>query len=235
MRIPQRALVLLSLISSAGGCSSAPSLPDPIQAFRTAPDRDQSSTTYIIDAPDQIKLTSNLKEFDGQTCSVRHDGKIGLPLLGDVEVAGQTPAQVRDVISRRAAQFYKSPDVQIDVIANSKFFSISTYAWTRKVPYTGNNSVLKVLADADRMGEKWTSTVTLVRPRHGNTPPCMVTIDIRHMADTGDRLQDFILEEGDIISFTEGPYPFQFGKIGTKPFPAPDNVRPGINPLLPLR
>jgi polysaccharide export outer membrane protein len=44
---------------------------------------------------------------------VDKNGEISLPIIGNVKVAGLTTFQAKDVIRKRAAQYFKDPDVQV--------------------------------------------------------------------------------------------------------------------------
>ncbi len=73
-------------------------------------------------APDQILAPGDVLDIlvlgDGdltRTVTVRPDGKISLPLLGELEVAGLTPAQLADLLSTRLRQYLKNPSVTVTV------------------------------------------------------------------------------------------------------------------------
>jgi polysaccharide export outer membrane protein len=52
---------------------------------------------------------------------VRPDGRISVPLLGDIEAAGRTTAELRDVIAEQLTEYVAAPDVTVIVVAiNSK-------------------------------------------------------------------------------------------------------------------
>jgi polysaccharide export outer membrane protein len=81
---------------------------------------------YVIGAEDQLAVTV----WDVQKLSapylVRPDGKITMPLIGDVQAAGLTPGQLQGSISERLKEKYiQSPDVTVLVLqVNSKKFYI---------------------------------------------------------------------------------------------------------------
>src|SRR5690606_17488893 len=52
---------------------------------------------------------------------VRPDGRISVPLLGDIQAAGLTTGELRDVIAEALAEYVTAPDVTVMVLAvNSK-------------------------------------------------------------------------------------------------------------------
>ena len=61
----------------------------------------------------EVKFFYN-PEFD-QTVTIRPDGRISLPRLGDVLVVGMAPAQLDDLITRKYAEIIRDPDVTVIV------------------------------------------------------------------------------------------------------------------------
>jgi polysaccharide export outer membrane protein len=58
-----------------------------------------------------------------RTVTVRPDGKISLPLIGDVQAAGQTAAQLTEAVTEKLKTYYKEP-AQVTVIVTQ----VNSYA-----------------------------------------------------------------------------------------------------------
>jgi polysaccharide export outer membrane protein len=58
-----------------------------------------------------------------RTVTVRPDGKISLPLIGDIQAAGQSAAQLTEAITEKLKAYYKEP-AQVTVIINQ----VNSYA-----------------------------------------------------------------------------------------------------------
>ena len=56
-----------------------------------------------------------------RTVPVRPDGKITLPLLNDVEAAGLTPMEFRDVLVKTLTEYMPAPEVSVIVIDPRSF------------------------------------------------------------------------------------------------------------------
>lgn len=77
----------------------------------------QASADYIIGADDALHI-SVWKEPDlSETLPVRPDGKISMPLLGDVDAAGMTPTALGDSIRDRLKKYIADPRVTVVVTA----------------------------------------------------------------------------------------------------------------------
>ncbi len=68
---------------------------------------------YVI-GPTDVLDVSVWKEPDiSRTVTVRPDGKISLPLVGELEASGQTPVQLQTLISHKLASYITSPEVTV--------------------------------------------------------------------------------------------------------------------------
>jgi len=74
--------------------------PKAVQAFLLQHKQSVSGVEYHVYPPDVLAISSiTVPEIAGQTERVRPDGKINLPLLGEVFVAGMTPKERLATIS----------------------------------------------------------------------------------------------------------------------------------------
>ena len=121
-----RALVLLLL--SAGGNLAYTQQPAESQPAETQPAAELGHPhdgTYLIGADDVLSV-SVWKEPDlTRSIPVRSDGKISMPLIGEVEASGRTPLQLEKEISEKLRSFITVPEVTVIVEKiNSKKFNI---------------------------------------------------------------------------------------------------------------
>ena len=78
------------------------------------------SNDYIIGPEDVLNIHVWKEESMSKTVPVRIDGKISLPLADDIQAAGLTPQQLKNVITDRLKGFIESPAVTVTVMeANS--------------------------------------------------------------------------------------------------------------------
>lgn len=86
---------------------------------------------YVIGANDVLEITyRDEKEMTGDRL-VRPDGKITIPILGDVDVMGATPEQVKERLEKISAALFKKPTITVGVKAiNSRKVSITGYVET---------------------------------------------------------------------------------------------------------
>jgi len=85
---------------------------------------------YILGVEDKLSI-SVWKEPDLlRSVTVRPDGKITFPLIGDVQAAGRTPRGLTDEIAKALSKFIKEPVVTVIVeeINNYKVFVLGEVA-----------------------------------------------------------------------------------------------------------
>jgi polysaccharide export outer membrane protein len=85
--------------------------------------RSVSAQEYLIGPEDVVEVMVWKNADLSRTTSVRPDGKISLPLIGDVQAAGLTAELLRDSIAEKLQSYYKEPP-QISVILQQ----INSYA-----------------------------------------------------------------------------------------------------------
>src|SRR6266705_3138117 len=74
-----------------------------------------SSGDYKIGSEDVLDVIVWKNPDLSKVVTVRPDGKISLPLIGDVVVEGQTVAQVKQDLEARLKEFKETPNVSVVV------------------------------------------------------------------------------------------------------------------------
>jgi len=80
---------------------------------------------YRIGPEDVLQIAVWKNEALSRTVPVRPDGKISFPLLYDVQAAGLTPAELRDVLRAKLEEFVPNPEVNVIVTEARSFKSVS--------------------------------------------------------------------------------------------------------------
>ena len=81
--------------------------------------------TYVIGPDDLLAIDVWHEQELSRTLPVRLDGKISLPLLGEVTASGETPLQLQDFIAERLKEYLAHPHVTVIVQQpNSHSFNV---------------------------------------------------------------------------------------------------------------
>ncbi len=87
----------------------------PPAAQPQAPPAQKADDQYIIGPADVLAINVWKETEISRSVPVRSDGRISLPLIGDVQASGRTPRQLQDDISKKLASFISEPDVTVIV------------------------------------------------------------------------------------------------------------------------
>ncbi len=90
-----------------------------------------SDSAYVIGANDVLAI-SVWKEPDiSRSLPVRSDGKISLPLVGELQAGGQTPQQLEQEITKRLTSYISEPEVTV-IVTDSKSQKINILGMVTK-------------------------------------------------------------------------------------------------------
>jgi len=100
----------------------APNTPDPAKLAEPAGTKPAAGApvdlaSFVLGAEDQISVGMwDEPKFNGSYV-IRPDGKIALPLIGEIQAAGLTPLQLQDAINKAALSQLKTPRSFVNVLA----------------------------------------------------------------------------------------------------------------------
>lgn len=106
--------------------------------------------TYVIGADDELAI-SVWKEPDiSRSIVVRSDGKISLPLAGELVAAGQTPSQLEQEITARLKNYITDPEVTVIVqqINSEKYNILGQINKPGSYPLTVTTTIVDAIATA---------------------------------------------------------------------------------------
>jgi len=195
-----RAVIVFFLVVLAG-------CPKPVPFHDYAKEPDPRSTELILGVGDVVAINVwENKEFNTEA-TIRPDGTITMPLIGDLKAAGETPSSLKKQIKTQLADYVKSaPGTELVTIAVKAWRS---YKFTlqgevsRPGVYTSEGFV--TVADAVAMAGGLTrfakqSEIKIFRPDPAAKKPRQIPIDYGQIT-SGKRLDMNIwVLAGDVIS-----------------------------------
>jgi protein involved in polysaccharide export with SLBB domain len=136
---------------------------------------------------------------------VRPDGKLSFEILGEFQAAGKTPAEVAADIKQKASTLYSlvgDQPIEVRVIAfKSKVFHVIGQV-TRPGPklYSGRDSVMSAISDAQPNPMAWLGRIQVIRPSEDEKVKAKIfEVDFDRMAAHGELGKNVLLQEGDVI------------------------------------
>jgi polysaccharide export outer membrane protein len=109
-----------------------------------------TQTVYRIGVDDVLNISVWQEPDLSRTVPVRPDGKISLPLLGDVTAAGKTAMELQGELKLGLAKFVRNPELTVIVadIRSRRINVIGQVAKPGTFPLTQSMGVLEALASA---------------------------------------------------------------------------------------
>jgi len=155
---------------------------------------------YRIGPEDTLLISVWRNDAMSKTVPVRPDGMISLPLLNDVKAAGFTPAELRDILVVRLAEYMPTPEVSV-IVTEIRSFKVSVLGEVAKparYELKSATTVLDVLALAGGLTEFAARSRIVIMRQDGNTVKRIPFNYNKVVAASGehDNLQ---LQPGDII------------------------------------
>src|SRR2546422_3424848 len=186
-------LVILALIIPGLGSAAAPAedhgaKPTPAQG------------DYRIGPEDVLDIAVWNNPALSRTAPVRPDGKISLPLLNDVQAAGLTPMQLRDVIAKKLVEYMPNPEVSV-IVREVNRFKVSVIGEVKKpgrFDFKSKATVLDAIALAGGFND-FAARSRIVILRQDGAGTKRIPINYNKIISTASEQDDFYLQPGDVI------------------------------------
>lgn len=197
-------LMMIAALALVGCASNQPAT----LATNSALETDYANEDYLIGVGDQLAVSVWRNPDLSVTVPVRPDGKISVPLAGDLTAAGETPTALSTAISDKLTNFLKGPQVTV-IVTNP-----ASADFQRRVRITG--AVGNPLSLPFREGMTVLDLVLLAGGTNDFASPRSTTlyrksssgiesyrIDLDKLLNKGDLSQNFTLQPSDVLSVPE--------------------------------
>ena len=151
-----------------------------------------SDGAYLLDTGDKLRVFVYGQPNLSRAYTVDHDGKISVPLIGEVMVRGQTTRDVEGAIrGLLGREFVRDPQVTVDVLQNRPFFVYGEVKQGGQFPFVSGMTVETAVAIAGGFSDRAsTSTFRITRRSNG-------------MVEELEVPRDYPLQPGDTVFVTE--------------------------------
>jgi polysaccharide biosynthesis/export protein len=153
---------------------------------------------YQIGPGDKLRIEVYKDPQLSQSVQVRPDGKITLPLVGDMEATGRTPIDLRDTITTALKSFINNPTVTVIVVEAlaSQVYVMGEVTHPGTMQLYGPTTILQALAMAGGFKEfANTKDVKVLRP----TKTGMDTLRFNYKDVINGDAKPFYLRSGDTV------------------------------------
>jgi polysaccharide export outer membrane protein len=155
------------------------------------------SSSYLIGPGDVLQIMVWKDPDLSRDVTVRLDGMITVPLLGDLQAAGRAPSELAKNIAAGLGRYVEGPRVAVAVsqATSARFYVIGQVTKSGEFPLSGNTTVLQGLALAGGFREFAKVEDIVVIQKDGT----VIGVNYRRLADGKDVQQNIPLHPGDTI------------------------------------
>jgi len=167
--------------------------------------------TYRLEAPDEIAISVFPQSELDRTVTIRPDGKISLPLIGDVVAEEMTPGELAGELTKEFSEYVKNPSVSVIVTGfnSKKIYVVGEVFQQGSYPYTGEMTAFEAVEEAGSFTRRASlKRVILVRGDLKN--PQVIDVNLRDVFKQGAKQKDLLLQPEDILYVP----PNGFAKVG---------------------
>jgi polysaccharide biosynthesis/export protein len=185
-------VVAFGLVASVGSLAAAAQ-----RGVKPAAPEVSTSPGYVIGVGDVLRINVWKEPDLTLDATVRLDGMITVPLLGDVKAAGRGPTQLANTLMTELDRIIERPRVTVAVVqANSaRIYVVGQTMRPGDFPLSGGMTVLKALALAGGFKD-FARTDSIVIIREDQT---VLPFNYKRVADGKDVSQNVLLAAGDTI------------------------------------
>lgn len=163
---------------------------------------------YRIGVSDTVTVSVWQEEALSVSVPVRPDGKISVPLAGDIQAAGKTTDEVARAVEQGLASYLRSPKVTVIVtdIRSSEFLSrvrvTGAVVEQISIPHRRGMTVLDAILEAGGVNEFAESSETKLYRKIG-TKTEVIAIELDEILNQGSVSTNLELMPGDVITVPE--------------------------------
>lgn len=174
---------------------------------------------YHIQGGDQIMISIDDDPTLAQNVTVLDDGSIDLPLVGNLDIGGLSPAQAAHAIARRLATYMRRPQVVVSIVKEGvlEVTVLGDVKNPGKYELRSQGRILDAIAAAGGVDEVSTGIypdARITTPGGGD----VATISLENLLQRGDTSLDVPLGQGAIV-YVPGPLTFTVQVLGAVDHP----------------
>ena len=163
---------------------------------------------YLIGVDDMVQVSVWRNPDLGITVPVRPDGRISVPLVGDVVAGGRMPEQVADDIQAKLSAFVRDPQVAViltDLRSHEYLSRVRVTGAVRQpvsIPYRQGMTVLDAILAAGGLTEFANANrAELFRKSNGES--IRIPVELNSILKRGDLTSNHDVAPGDVITVPE--------------------------------
>ncbi|MCU0728291.1 MAG: polysaccharide export protein [Planctomycetes bacterium] len=191
---------MLLVTACAGTPEPSPGDPALNRALARYAPRREPGPEYLVEPPDELLLTVTDNPELETRAPVRPDGRMSVPLVGDVLVGGRTVATIERELEQKLSRYIRRADVTVTVTA---FRSKRVYVYGEverpgAYPFTGRDTVVSTIAQAGTLN--WRAAPNGIQVTRGDPlNPTILPVRLKDIVLDDDDATNWMLAADDIV------------------------------------
>jgi polysaccharide export outer membrane protein len=159
----------------------------------------------LLGPEDVLEVTVWRNQDLSRTVVIRPDGKISLPLIGDVHASGLSAAQVAAKIAVRLTEFKENPNVSVSIKEVNSYFIyvLGEVLKPGKYPIKSYATVLQGVSLAGgftlHASKNRMQVIRTVANGDGNENQLRIPVPYNELVSGKGQIENFVLKSGDTI------------------------------------
>ena len=165
---------------------------------------------YVLGHPDLSSTRSNTDS----SYTVRPDGKMSFPLVGEIDVNGLTVYEFTNLLTRELSEYIINPSITVNVakLGTTRVFVLGEVRDQGMYELTKSHRVLDALGAAGGFNQKSAKKNIFLVRNLGREGENVLRLNIHNYLRKGDISQNVVLHEGDCLYLTSN-HKLTFGNI----------------------
>jgi polysaccharide export outer membrane protein len=155
---------------------------------------------YRIDVGDALEINVWKEPEMTRPVVVRLDGRISLPLIGDVIAAGSTPMELAKTLEKKIGEIIEEPSVTVILTASNSrvYYMVGNINSPGAYPINAPVNLLQAIATAGGLGE-WADKDEIIIVRRSSGKDEMLSFNYKKFVKGKDLSQNIMIQYGDTI------------------------------------
>jgi polysaccharide export outer membrane protein len=168
--------------------------------YQTHAQQTAKDDTYLIDVGDSLEINVWKEDDFSRQTIVRLDGRISLPLVGDIKAAGNTPMQLAKKLEKKLSEIMEEPSITVIVLATNsrKYYMVGNINSPGEYPIDTPINILQAIARASGLGE-WADKDEIIIVRRGAGKDEMIFFDYKEFVKGKDLSKNIYIQYGDTV------------------------------------
>jgi polysaccharide export outer membrane protein len=199
-RAGRRAVLLASVVLATALASAQAAPPTPPAHDATASADKPHDDSFVIGNDDVLAINVWKEPDISRSIPVRSDGKISLPLVGEVQAAGLTPLKLEKDIAEKLKSYISEPEVTVMVqqVNSQKFNILGQVNKPGSYVIANSPTVLDAIALAGGFRD-FAKRKSIYVLRHGNSGEVRLRFNYKDVSEGRQMEQNVKLQPGDSI------------------------------------